>query len=176
MLHRAVVNCNSERISIPTFYCPAPDAMIGPAKELINHDHLAMFRNFTYAEYFKNFWNRGLESECCLDLFKPTWTCCLFLSANITLKFVLYIWNSYWNYFDSCFFLGSLIYIRIQITIYKIWPWCWYYWCRFEFATTISFIWEYGSRPWLEELLTLFNHELPCVMFLVNIQVFKLNK
>ncbi|XP_068305773.1 protein DMR6-LIKE OXYGENASE 2-like [Pyrus communis] len=72
VLHRAVVNCNSERISIPTFYCPAPDAMIGPAKELINHDHQAMFRNFTYAEYFKKFWNRGLESECCLDLFKPT--------------------------------------------------------------------------------------------------------
>ncbi|KAE8710718.1 hypothetical protein F3Y22_tig00110319pilonHSYRG00187 [Hibiscus syriacus] len=31
VLHRAVVNRNKERISIPTFYCPSPDALIGPA-------------------------------------------------------------------------------------------------------------------------------------------------
>ncbi|RXH77964.1 hypothetical protein DVH24_039935 [Malus domestica] len=68
VLHRAVVNCNSERISIPTFYCPSPDAVIGPAKELINYDHPAMYRNFTYAEYYEKFWNKGLATECCLDL------------------------------------------------------------------------------------------------------------
>ncbi|TQE12801.1 hypothetical protein C1H46_001447 [Malus baccata] len=72
VLHRAVVNCNSERISIPTFYCPSPDAVIGPAKELINYDHSPMYRNFTYAEYYEKFWNKGLATECCLDLFKPT--------------------------------------------------------------------------------------------------------
>lgn len=70
MLHRAVVNCNKERISIPTFYCPSPDALIGPAKELINHDQPAMYRNFTYAEFYEKFWDRGLAKECCLDLFK----------------------------------------------------------------------------------------------------------
>ncbi|CAN6718383.1 unnamed protein product [Malus baccata var. baccata] len=68
VLHRAVVNCNSERISIPTFYCPSLDAVIGPAKELINYDHPAMYRNFTYAEYYEKFWNKGLATECCLDL------------------------------------------------------------------------------------------------------------
>ncbi|CAB4310749.1 unnamed protein product [Prunus armeniaca] len=62
VLHRAVVNCNSERISIPTFYCPSPDAVIGPAKDLISHDQPAMYRNFTYAEYFEKFWNRGLAN------------------------------------------------------------------------------------------------------------------
>ncbi|ESR57951.1 hypothetical protein CICLE_v10023547mg, partial [Citrus x clementina] len=36
VLHRAIVNCNKERISIPTIYCPSPDAMIGPAPHLIN--------------------------------------------------------------------------------------------------------------------------------------------
>ncbi|KAM2879559.1 hypothetical protein FF1_015039 [Malus domestica] len=71
VLHRAVVNCNSERISIPTFYCPSPDAVIGPAEELINYDNPAMYRNFTYAEYYEKFWNKGLATECCLDLFKP---------------------------------------------------------------------------------------------------------
>ncbi|TQE12803.1 hypothetical protein C1H46_001449 [Malus baccata] len=71
VLRRAVVNCNSERISIPTFYCPSPDAVIGPAKELVNYDHPAMYRNCTYAEYYEKFWNKGLATECCLDLFKP---------------------------------------------------------------------------------------------------------
>ncbi|KAJ4723832.1 Oxoglutarate/iron-dependent dioxygenase [Melia azedarach] len=28
VLHRAVVNCDKERLSIPTFYCPSPDAVI----------------------------------------------------------------------------------------------------------------------------------------------------
>ncbi|KAG6633818.1 protein DMR6-LIKE OXYGENASE 2-like [Carya illinoinensis] len=72
VLHRAVVNCNKERISIPTFYCPSPDAVIGPAKELINDDQPAVYRNFTYGEYYEKFWNRGLATECCLDLFRAS--------------------------------------------------------------------------------------------------------
>lgn len=70
VLHRAVVNFSKERISIPTFYCPSPDAVIGPAKELVNDDHPAVYRDFTYGEYYEKFWNRGLASECCLDMFK----------------------------------------------------------------------------------------------------------
>ncbi|XP_021690907.2 protein DMR6-LIKE OXYGENASE 2 [Hevea brasiliensis] len=70
VLHRAVVNSDKERLSIPTFYCPSPDAVIGPAKELIDHDHPAVYKHFTYAEYYEKFWNRGLAKECCLDLFK----------------------------------------------------------------------------------------------------------
>lgn len=74
VLHRAVVNCDKERISIPTFYCPSPDALIGPAKDLIDHDHPAVYRDFTYAEYYDKFWKRGLETECCLDMFKISTT------------------------------------------------------------------------------------------------------
>lgn len=70
VLHRAVVNCEKERISIPTFYCPSPDAVIGPAKELTDDGHPAVYRNFTYQEYYDRFWNRGLAKECCLDLFR----------------------------------------------------------------------------------------------------------
>ncbi|KAG8486028.1 hypothetical protein CXB51_019378 [Gossypium anomalum] len=74
VLHRAVVNCNKERISIPTFYCPSPDALIGPATDLIDDDHPAVYRSFSYGEYYEKFWKRGLASECCLDMFK---TCIL---------------------------------------------------------------------------------------------------
>ncbi|EXC02138.1 Hyoscyamine 6-dioxygenase [Morus notabilis] len=72
VLHRAVVNCNKERISIPTFYCPSPDAIVEPAKHLINEDEPAVYRSFTYAEFYKKFWDRGLATECCLDMFKKT--------------------------------------------------------------------------------------------------------
>lgn len=69
VLHRAVVNCEKERISIPTFYCPSPDAVIGPAPELVTDDQPAVYRKFTYAEYYEKFWNRGLATESCLDSF-----------------------------------------------------------------------------------------------------------
>ncbi|GLT37423.1 hypothetical protein SLA2020_117410 [Shorea laevis] len=70
VLHRAVVNCSKERISIPTFYCPSPDAVIGPAPQLFDDDHPPLYRNYSYSEYFQKFWNRGLNSETCLDMFK----------------------------------------------------------------------------------------------------------
>lgn len=70
VLHRAVVNCDKERISIPTFYCPSPDAVIAPANDLIDEHHPAVYKKFTYDEYYQKFWNSGLAAECCLDLFK----------------------------------------------------------------------------------------------------------
>ncbi|KAK3228210.1 hypothetical protein Dsin_008072 [Dipteronia sinensis] len=70
VLHRAVVNSDKERISIPTFYCPSPDSVIGPAMELVDQHHPAVYRNFTYGEYYEKFWNKGLATACCLDMFK----------------------------------------------------------------------------------------------------------
>ncbi|KAJ0233166.1 Non-hem dioxygenase N-terminal domain-containing protein [Hirschfeldia incana] len=72
VLHRAVVNSNKERISIPTFYCPSFDAVVGPQQELINEeeDSPAVYRSFTYAEYYEKFWDRALATESCIDSFK----------------------------------------------------------------------------------------------------------
>ncbi|KAH7519419.1 hypothetical protein FEM48_Zijuj08G0034100 [Ziziphus jujuba var. spinosa] len=50
VLHRAIVNSDKERISIPTFYCPSYDAIIGPAQNLIDDDHPAHYKSFTYRE------------------------------------------------------------------------------------------------------------------------------
>ncbi|KAJ6752376.1 hypothetical protein OIU85_002776 [Salix viminalis] len=72
VLHRAVVNSEKERISIPTFYCPSQDTVIGPPEEMVDDDHPAVYRDFTYGEYYEKFWNRGLVKECCLDLFKAS--------------------------------------------------------------------------------------------------------
>ncbi|KAH7510666.1 hypothetical protein FEM48_ZijujUnG0101900 [Ziziphus jujuba var. spinosa] len=70
VLHRAIVNSDKERISIPTFYCPSYDAIIGLAQNLIDDDHPAHYKSFTYREYYEKFWNRGLRTQTCLDMFK----------------------------------------------------------------------------------------------------------
>ncbi|XP_020085191.1 protein DMR6-LIKE OXYGENASE 1-like isoform X2 [Ananas comosus] len=72
VLHRVIVNNKSERISVPTFYCPSPDAVIEPAEALVDDDHPLRYRSFTYGEYYEKFWNRELLSASCLDLFKAS--------------------------------------------------------------------------------------------------------
>eukprot|EP01018_Ginkgo_biloba_P012181 Gb_17241 [translate_table: standard] len=69
VLHRAVVNSSEARISIPTFYCPSPDAVISPASPLVDDDHPVMYKKFTYEEYYKRFWSKELEGKSCLDYF-----------------------------------------------------------------------------------------------------------
>ncbi|KAI3689963.1 hypothetical protein L2E82_47935 [Cichorium intybus] len=72
VLHRAVVNCEKDRLSIPTFYVPSPDAVIGPAPALVTDDEPAVYRNFTYGEYYDKFWSIELAKEDCLDMFKTS--------------------------------------------------------------------------------------------------------
>jgi len=69
VLHRAVVSSSRARISIPTFYCPSPDAVIDPATPLTDAEHPAAFRSFTYEEYYQEFWNRQLQGNTCLQSF-----------------------------------------------------------------------------------------------------------
>ncbi|OVA19911.1 Oxoglutarate/iron-dependent dioxygenase [Macleaya cordata] len=65
--HRAVVNSGKERISVASFLCPANDAVISPATE---NGCPAVYKNFTYQEYYSKFWSRNLDQEHCLELFK----------------------------------------------------------------------------------------------------------
>eukprot|EP01018_Ginkgo_biloba_P028713 Gb_33332 [translate_table: standard] len=70
VLHRAVVNSSKARISIPTFYCPSPDAIIGPAPPLVNNENHALYRSFAYKDYYHTFWSKDLHGKSCLDFFK----------------------------------------------------------------------------------------------------------
>ncbi|KAH7653501.1 Flavanone 3-dioxygenase protein [Dioscorea alata] len=70
VLHRAIVNKDNERISVATFYCPSYDAVMEPARELVDEEHPRITKAFTYGEYYDQFWNLDLQSESCLDLFK----------------------------------------------------------------------------------------------------------
>ncbi|CAN8246602.1 unnamed protein product [Cochlearia groenlandica] len=74
VLHRAVVNTETERLSIPTFYFPSTEAVIGPAQELINGQEqvskLAVYKSYPFVEYWDKFWDRSLATASCLDAFK----------------------------------------------------------------------------------------------------------
>ncbi|MED6222662.1 Protein DOWNY MILDEW RESISTANCE 6 [Stylosanthes scabra] len=68
--HRAIVNTEKPRLSVASFLCPCNDALISPAKPLTEDENGAVYRGFTYAEYYKTFWSRDLLKEHCLELFK----------------------------------------------------------------------------------------------------------
>lgn len=68
--HRAIVNAEKARMSVASFLCPNDDAIISPPKPLTEDGSGAVYRDFTYAEYYSKFWSRNLDQEHCLELFK----------------------------------------------------------------------------------------------------------
>ncbi|CAL1404389.1 unnamed protein product [Linum trigynum] len=72
--HRAITNTKTARLSVASFLCPQDDALISSPQELARRDGSsgAMYRGFTYTEYYKKFWSRNLDQEHCLELFKNT--------------------------------------------------------------------------------------------------------
>ncbi|KAK8511972.1 hypothetical protein V6N13_073799 [Hibiscus sabdariffa] len=68
--HRAIVNADKPRMSVASFLCPYDHALISPAKPLTEDECGAVYRGFTYAEYYSKFWSRNLDQEHCLELFK----------------------------------------------------------------------------------------------------------
>ncbi|XP_015878703.1 protein DOWNY MILDEW RESISTANCE 6 [Ziziphus jujuba] len=68
--HRAITNVDKPRLSVASFLCPSDDALISPPKPLTEDGSAAVYRDFTYTEYYKKFWSRNLDEEHCLELFK----------------------------------------------------------------------------------------------------------
>ncbi|XP_020526524.1 protein DMR6-LIKE OXYGENASE 2-like isoform X2 [Amborella trichopoda] len=68
--HRAITNSRTSRISIPTFYGPSLDALIGPANELVSKESPAIYRSYTFEEFFDRFFSQELKGKTVLDHFK----------------------------------------------------------------------------------------------------------
>ncbi|CAA7403564.1 unnamed protein product [Spirodela intermedia] len=68
--HRAVVNQEKERMSVASFLAPCNTALISAPEKLTSGGTPAVYRGFTYAEYYQKFWSRNLDQEHCLELFK----------------------------------------------------------------------------------------------------------
>ncbi|CAL9201546.1 unnamed protein product [Musa hybrid cultivar] len=68
--HRAVVNSDTDRMSVASFLCPCNSAVIGTPEKLVVDGSPAIYRSYTYEEYYNKFWSRNLDDEHCLELFK----------------------------------------------------------------------------------------------------------
>nr|WMB80847.1 BX6 [Aphelandra squarrosa] len=68
--HRAIVNIDKPRISIPSFICPSNTAKIRAPDDLISKGQTAQYTEFTFAEYYDKFWKQRKEHQHGLDLFK----------------------------------------------------------------------------------------------------------
>ncbi|KAG5602637.1 hypothetical protein H5410_034007 [Solanum commersonii] len=68
--HRAIVNSDKARMSVASFLCPNDCSIISAPKTLIEDGSSAIYRDFTYTEYYDKFWSRNLDQEYCLELFK----------------------------------------------------------------------------------------------------------
>ncbi|MQM10528.1 hypothetical protein Taro_043423 [Colocasia esculenta] len=69
--HRAVVHLDRERMSVASFLAPCNTALISPPEKLTGGGGRgAVYRSFTYAEYYQKFWSRNLDQEHCLEQFK----------------------------------------------------------------------------------------------------------
>jgi isopenicillin N synthase-like dioxygenase len=70
LLHQAIVNCEKERMSIASYCYPSSDAKIGPPKKLIDNDHPAIYKDFTFGEFSKQMWKVITPTDKRLDFFK----------------------------------------------------------------------------------------------------------
>lgn len=64
------MSCDKERISIATFRYPSNDTIIEPAKELIDNDHPAVYKNFTYQEFRDEIQRAMCPDDARLNVFK----------------------------------------------------------------------------------------------------------
>lgn len=57
-------------MSVASFLCPADEALIRAPEALTDDGSAAVYKGYTYAEYYKKFWSRDLEKDHCLEFFK----------------------------------------------------------------------------------------------------------
>lgn len=72
--HQVFINCERERVSVASYCYPSSDTTIGPAMELIDNDHPAIYRNFTYTEFYEEMWRAVVQhaTDKRLDTFKSS--------------------------------------------------------------------------------------------------------
>ena len=68
--HRAVVNTAKARLSVASFLAPCNTVEIRAPEKLTSGEAGAVYRSYTYDEYYKTFWSRNLDQEHCLETFK----------------------------------------------------------------------------------------------------------
>lgn len=70
MRHRAVVNSESTRISVVVANGAAPDAVVAPARRLVERDGRALYRPMRFIEYVETMLSNRLMGKSNLDCIK----------------------------------------------------------------------------------------------------------
>jgi isopenicillin N synthase-like dioxygenase len=72
--HQVFLNCEKERVSVASYCYPSSDTTVGPAMELIDNDHPAIYRNFTFTEFYEEMWRAVVQhaTDKRLDTFKSS--------------------------------------------------------------------------------------------------------
>lgn len=70
LLHRVAASSDTERLSIVSNCYPSINTQIGPPKELIDDDHPAMYKDFSYKELYDSMWTLRPHDSTRLDPFK----------------------------------------------------------------------------------------------------------
>lgn len=68
--HRAVTNCQQERMSIVSFYAPAYDTDLGPMPELVTDEEPCKFRRYTHMDYITHYINNKLQGRKSIEFAK----------------------------------------------------------------------------------------------------------
>lgn len=68
--HRAVVNCNKERISVATAYGPSMSTLIAPAPQLVNSSSPAVYKGCVYGDFLDSLESGSLHKKSVLDCLK----------------------------------------------------------------------------------------------------------
>lgn len=70
VLHRAVLNRESTRMSIVSPVCPSLDTVVEPAPQLVSSESPAAFRGMKYGEFMEHQQSNKLEDKSALDLLR----------------------------------------------------------------------------------------------------------
>ncbi|CAN1145259.1 Feruloyl CoA ortho-hydroxylase F6H1-3 [Linum perenne] len=68
--HRAFPSKTSNRVSVPIFINPAPDAVIGVLPEVLESGAKAVYKPIMYSDYFMHFFSKGHDGKTSLDFAK----------------------------------------------------------------------------------------------------------
>lgn len=61
--HRVIVNASRNRVSVPIFVNPAPDAVFGPLRQVLENGEKPLYKQVVYSDYFNYFFSKGHEGK-----------------------------------------------------------------------------------------------------------------
>ncbi|MCD7455706.1 hypothetical protein HAX54_029224 [Datura stramonium] len=68
--HRVIVNGSRNRVSVPIFVNPAPDAVFGPLTQVLENGEKPLYKQVVYSDYFNYFFSKGHEGKQAIEFAK----------------------------------------------------------------------------------------------------------